>query len=247
MTAKPEDAARQLRSIRRGDGFDRIGVGLAASGYCEPSLPAAVREEFLRPDRLWEPRGEMMKDGSRTTVTELEVEGVPYVFKQYKCVSLRRRLRYALMRTRSIQSWEQGQLLAALGFRVARPLAILVERRFGIPRRSALLMESSRGVSLKELADQDDLARLREARPHLQEFFQRMAAHHLVHGDLSGSNIILDEDNRPTLIDLDGSLLIRSESRFRRAEAEDRVAFMKNWRGHPELAELFEDLRDGAS
>ena len=42
----------------------------------------------------------------------IEVGGELYVLKQYKCMVLRRRLRYALPRTRSMQSWEQDQLMA---------------------------------------------------------------------------------------------------------------------------------------
>lgn len=242
MSEDLQDVVNRLRMIRRGEGCDPLMAGPGATGSCERCLPPLAREEFLRSDLLWQGRGEMLKPGSRTTVTRIECAGVPYVLKQYKRVSLRRRLRYAVMRTRSIQSWEQGRLMAELGLPVARPLAILVERRGGIPGRSALLMEASEGDSIRHLVANGDRARLEAAAPHLRAFFARMAACHLVHGDLSGSNILLDGENRPTLIDFDGSLFLRSAWRFRRALRDERIAFLKNFRDHPELEEFFRDV-----
>ena len=76
-------------------------------------------------------------------------------------------------------------------------------------------------------------SRLETARPYIEEFFARLNECHLIHGDLSGSNVILDEANRPQFIDLDGSRYIRSEGGFRRKSGEDRAIFLKNWRAHP--------------
>lgn len=239
-----EETAELLRSIRAGgDRYERISVGENVSGYCEPSLPAEVREDFLREETLWKPWGEVLKPGSRSTVTEIKLGGVAYVLKQYKRMVLRRRLRYAVTRTRSEQSWEQGQLMAALGLPVGRPLAILVERRFGIPARSKLLMESVRGTAILKVAEEEGgFARLEAARPHLEKFFERMAECQLIHGDLTGSNVFLDEENRPTFIDLDGSRHIRSASAYWRARPEERRSFMKNWKTMPEVDELFRDV-----
>lgn len=239
-----QEAANLLRSIRKvGDRYDRIEAGPNAKGLCERSLPEEVRAEFLREDQLWEARGKVLKPGSRSAVTEIEVGGVRYVLKQYKCMVLRRRLRYALTRTRSMQSWEQGQLMAELGLPVSRPVAILIERKCGIPARSKLLMESVSGTSIKDVAEMEDgPSRLEAARPYIEKFFERLKECHLTHGDLSGSNVILDEENRPQFIDLDGSRYIRSEAGIRRKNGEDRASFMKNWRKNPEVAAIFEGM-----
>lgn len=241
-----QETAELLRSIRGvGERYERISAGSGVTGLCVPTLPAEVRQNFVDEETLWKPWGEVLKPGSRSTVTQIEFGGVPYVLKQYKCMVLRRRLRYAVTRTRSMQSWEQGQLMSELGLRVVRPLAILIERRFGIPARSKLLMESVRGESImKVMAQEGGFSRLEGALPHLQEYFVKMAECHLIHGDLTGSNVLLDEENRPSFIDLDGSRYIRSASAYRRARVGERRSFMKNWKTRPEVDELFQSVME---
>jgi tRNA A-37 threonylcarbamoyl transferase component Bud32 len=240
------DVFQQLKAIRQGAPlFEPLSAGEGVTGWCEKELPEEVKADFLDGDQLWEPRGTVLKPGSRSTVTEIGIGKERYVLKQYKKMVLRRRLRYAVSRTRSEQSWEQGQLLARLGFSVARPLAILVERKWGIPARSKLLMEVATGDSLATLLAAEGPAareRLKAVAPRLREVFARMARLRLIHGDLTASNVIIGEDNKPTFIDLDGSFCVRSEVLYERLREKDVHGLTKNWKEDPVAAEIFDGV-----
>lgn len=241
----PDSASAALRSARRaGDRHEEIAASPHISGRCERILPDAVREILRSPDRLWKP-GKVLKPGSRSTVSLIEADGRSYVLKQYKSLALHRRLRYALTRTRAEQSWETGQAMAALGLPVARPLAVLVERRFGIPARAVLLMEHIEGPSLADLVEGSaDSGTLRDIARQLRETFARMEDHHVVHGDLKASNIIIRAGGRVALIDIDAAEVAVSGARFRRLRGKDRLRFLRNWEKSPEAAEIFRGVFD---
>lgn len=200
--------------------------GLALDGFND-ALLASIN---------WDSKGELLKPGSRSTVTKVKVEDTLYVFKQYKSLRLHRRIRYALTRSRARQSWENGQTMADLGLPVVRPLAFFEESFLGIPGRSLLIMPFQKGTPLDEFSALDEIV------PRLKETFQKMAENEVTHGDLKATNIIVDDQGQPHFIDIDASRIHRSADSYLKARAKDEARFLRNWRDSPEAGEIFRDI-----
>lgn len=186
----------------------------------------------------WNAKGHLLKPGSRSTVTKVEVGDTSYVFKQYKSLKLHRRIRYALTRSRARQSWENGQRMADLGLPVVRPLAFFEESNWGIPGRALLIMPFQHGTPLDEFSPHEKVV------PALKDFFRKMAEHQITHGDLKATNIIVDETGSPHFIDIDASQCHRSTKTYLKARAKDEARFLRNWQNYPEAMEVFRNIFD---
>jgi len=184
----------------------------------------------------WDLKGKVLKAGSRSLVTQVDVGAHSYVFKQYSPLAFRRRLRYALTRSRARQSWENGQMLADLGLPVIRPLAFFEELKLGIPQRSLLIMPFQPGTPI------DEYPQLTQIQPILRKVFMKMAQHQITHGDLKATNIIIDEKAQPHFIDIDASQAHSKKSSYRKARKKDEELFLKNWHDHPENRQIFEGV-----
>ena len=209
------------------------------TGLAEEDLPLPLLELLASPEKRWQARGDILKPGSRSTVSRLRFADADFVIKQYKALQLHRRIRYALTRSRARQSWENGQVMARLGIPVVCPIALMEERSLGIPSRSILVMPYQAGGFLSE-EHLPDIARISAS---LREVFASMKSHRITHGDLKASNIIIDEDLTPHFIDLDATMLHSSTRSFERARSKDEDRFHRNWeQGSPmskALAEVF--------
>ncbi len=217
--------------------YRAIAAADGTTGLAEDTLSPALLALLQRPQELWHPEGAILKPGSRSTVTRLDLGDESFVIKQYKALRFHRRLRYALTRSRARQSWENGQVMARLGIPVARPLALLEETSLGIPGRSIVLMPFQAGTPLSEkhfptIADK------------LHHIFALMRTHHITHGDLKASNILIDQIGDPHFIDLDASLLHSSPASFEKARAKDEARFAKNWDSNPALAQAMAGVFD---
>ncbi|SHI85524.1 tRNA A-37 threonylcarbamoyl transferase component Bud32 [Rubritalea squalenifaciens DSM 18772] len=195
-------------------------------------------------EKTWIAPGESLKQGSRSTVTRIDLEGISYVAKIYKKMPFHRRLRYALTRSRAFQSWETGHAMLEAGIPIARPLAIVEERPMGIPARAALLMENAVGEDLLSLVQRQalDSDQLKEIAAKLQVVFFTMEKKRITHGDFKATNIILDDTLSPTFIDNDAAILHQSQKSYQPAAEKDRKRFMANWQTHPEAQEAFRDV-----
>lgn len=153
-----------------------------------------------------------LKDVSRAlkhskTVTVMAIE------KRDRCPGLvLRRLNYGqrkhkikdlLRPSRVIRSLKQGMQLEAAGVRTPRALAAATVRRFFWPVRAYFLMEKvENAVALRDLVIQRRrLAILAEA---LAETLARMHEAGYSHRDLKMTNILVQDEKIPWIIDLDG-------------------------------------------
>ena len=220
--------------------YRRIVAADGTAGTAEEDLPSALVDFLASPEKLWRPTGDVLKPGSRSTVTRTTVDGTDYVIKQYKAMPFHRRVRYALTRSRARQSWQNGQVMARLGIPVVRPLALLEESSLGIPARAILIMPYQVGDFLSE-AHAPGIAGVATA---LHEVFALMRRHRITHGDLKATNIIIDETGAPHFIDLDATLIHTSEQAFARARAKDEARFRRNWEDGSPLAEALAGVFD---
>ncbi len=203
----------------------------AVQGLATESLPDDLIEQLQ-----WDMPGTILKRGSRSTVTQTDLQALPIVIKQYKTLALHRRLRYALTRSRARQNWETGQAMADLGLPIVRPLGFFEETNFRIPRRALLIAPFQKGITLDQYHAPDTLA------PKLREIFQTMAKNRITHGDLKATNIIIDQEGRPHFIDNDDASLHHSQRRYEKARQKDERQFLRNWESDPALHDLFRNL-----
>lgn len=186
----------------------------------------------------WDLPGDLLKAGSRSTVTRVEVGANAYVFKQYKSLALHRRIRYALTRSRARQSWENGQALADFGLPIIRPIAFFEETFIKVPGRALLIMPFQKGTPLDEYKDMESVA------PKLKAVFNSMARHQVTHGDMKASNIIIAENGDPQFIDIDASLIHRSRTAYLKARQKDKSRFLKNWEGKEKASAILAEVFD---
>lgn len=208
---------------------------------CLPTAPDSVRGFIQDLPLSWQTEGLILKKGSRSTVKLVTLEQQSYVVKIYKKMPLHRRLRYALTKSRAFQSWDCGQLMCAANLPVARPLAIIEERTFGIPGRAALLMEAASGDDLLSIVNNNTLSddELKTVASKLENTFDRMRDLKITHGDMKATNILVDENLELKLIDIDAAKQHCSSSRFLKAKEKDRLRFLANWKNKPLALDIF--------
>ena len=164
--------------------------------------------------------GEVLKAGNSATVVRTGPPR-PVVIKRYNIKNARHALRRMLRRQpRFRRSWMYGQLLGFLKVPVARPLALVEERR-GFWRGVAwLVLEDLEGSHLAAEAAGSGLsdARIEE----VVELFRRLRSFGLSHGDTKATNFLIHH-GRVHLIDLDA--MDFSE----RGLARDVRRFLDNW------------------
>jgi tRNA A-37 threonylcarbamoyl transferase component Bud32 len=114
------------------------------------------------------------------------------------------RLRDALRPTRAERAFWRGLALEAAGVATPRVVAAGRERRLGRPVRAYLVTEAVPGAEtlLRHLEQRRAGNRLLEAR--LADLLARLHAAGYSHRDLKASNVVLDPELHPHLIDLDG-------------------------------------------
>lgn len=210
------------------------------SSHLNPELITFIQEQL--PENA--PHGDVLKPGSRSTVTEVIIHDEVYVLKLYKRLSLRRRLRYALTQTRARQSWQMGITMAELGIPVACPLAILEWFSMGIPTHSSLLMHKIDGPSLTDFIKTANPDATAHIVTQLSNVFSLMKRHRITHGDLKSDNILIDKNLQPHFIDLDASIKHRHSRSYEKHQQKDQIRFMKNWQKLPEVAQAFSCVFD---
>jgi RIO-like serine/threonine protein kinase len=61
------------------------------------------------------------------------------------------------------------------------------------------------------------------------------------HGDMKATNFIVDPENRLWMIDLDSMRLHRNRLVLARRRRQDLERFMRNWKSHPAVADIFNE------
>ncbi len=237
--ARRQRVRRLLRkTLRTATGFQHLeqpGVRIhvvrepTTEGWI-PAVPAWLIED---PEQAMA-SGVVIKAGRTATV--VRIPGPPdLIIKRYNNKSAWHALRRTLApQSRARSAWLNGHRLAALGIAAARPLALIETRRHGLRGPAYLIMAD---------AGQDDLAACvarDQVSPALAErvaqLLASLAAADLAHRDLKASNVLIDEDGAPCLIDLDAM-------RERRGgDPRDVARLLANWAAQP-LNESIQRLR----
>ncbi|KZY37120.1 hypothetical protein A3754_00670 [Alcanivorax sp. HI0083] len=188
---------------------DRMDRGATGSwlAYCE------------KPEAL-----PLLKKGSRISVYANE----HWVVKHYREVGLKARLKQKMKCSRGMISWRQGWLWALLGIPTPRPVMLVEFIRGERAGTSVIVFPKLESIALSRLMEQQ-----RSRAQGLAENVRRWLEHFLwagiSHGDMKAQNILVDEADRISFIDLDGAGF---SSRARWAQVKnqkDKLRFEKNW------------------
>lgn len=186
---------------------------------------------FSRPDAV------MMKNGRSSTVININLDGRELVIKRYNLKNFWHRLRRAMRVTRARKSWRLAQKLNLFYVNTAKPVAYVESNLLGLRGKSYFVTERVRGDDIKKHLQQF------EAQPEtamdvvrrVVAMLRSLARLEVTHGDLKASNIILNENLQPVLIDLDGAAEHASAAGLRKAWNAEVQRFMKNFDDLPAL------------
>ncbi len=193
------------------------------------------------------PGMELYKFGSRSVVGAFELKtGTRVCLKYYFPNRFYKHLSYGIGGSRCQRSWNAAFAFARAGIPTPAPLAMIEWKRFGglWLEKAFLATMAAAGVSLRDhaKAHRGDRARLERVAEKLREYFSRMRRHRLVHGDLKASNILVDDREEISFIDLDAAMTVDSRSRWEMLRKRDERIFAGNWKKDPELAKIFRDV-----
>ena len=93
-------------------------------------------------------------------------------------------------------------------------------------KQSFLACHLAPGTPLCDITDEYVLQKVAS---QLDKTFTTMANYHISHGDLKANNIIVDKENRIRFIDLDGTTILTSPTKWTALWNRDRKRFLKNW------------------
>jgi len=191
--------------------------------------------------------GEVFKQGSRNHSVRVELAGRSYFLKRYNCRGWGYRLGNLLRQSRAVRAWRVHLEFLRRGIPIQEPLLCLEERNFRLLGRSYLLTGFVEGASsLMELWPSLSVDARSSLLRRLGEELGRMHRTGALHGDLKWYNILIRREAatwQPTLVDLDGSRVLRRVSARKAREDIDR--FLRDLEAHesdPRLKTLFEEI-----
>ena len=182
---------------------------------------------------------DIIKDGSRSKVGSYQLaSGREVVLKYYYPTNIVKKLRNRVTQSRCKRSWIAAHGFAHLGIPTPSVLAIAEFYQLGIfNSMSFLATDRAHGIQLRFLEE----SRYEAIAPALTSAFKTMDDYHLAHGDLKNTNIIINEVNEITFVDLDATRFNLRGIFWKRARAYDRFRFHKNWWDRPYAAEILND------
>lgn len=205
--------------------------------------PSAWMQELSAPGRLFDTCvSHILKAGNTCTVGLCDVDGIRLVAKRYNIKSFWHGLSRAWRPSRAARSWSNAHRLGMLGLETARPVA-LVESRWGPLRREAYFFsERVPGRDAFALFGDADvpLETRRQAATAIATMLHKLWRLGLVHGDLKAGNILVTDDGRPVILDLDALFEARCRWQLRRGHARDLRRWMKNWQDAPQTAGMMQ-------
>jgi tRNA A-37 threonylcarbamoyl transferase component Bud32 len=179
-------------------------------------------------------QGETLKLDKAASVTRVRYCGQDLIVKRFTARNRWHSIKRAMRRSRAQNAWNASIAFDQAGIAVPDALMYL-ERRMG-PLRfdSFFVYRAIDGESLLDVLPNVDRVERGALIQQLAYLFGNMRAHHLVHGDMKATNLMVVEE-QIVIIDLD--VAGQCKRLFGRAHARDQRRFLKNWIGNESLIE----------
>ncbi|HTM63115.1 MAG TPA: lipopolysaccharide kinase InaA family protein [Gammaproteobacteria bacterium] len=211
--------------------------GMMRRDHAGPELNAFMQnpeELFTRPDVV------MLKNGRSATVIKVMLDNRELVIKRYNVKNMWHRMRRMFRITRARKSWRLAQKLNLFYVNTALPVGFIEINIFGFRGKSYYVTENIGGSHVRnflQAAQQNSDATVYVIQ-RTAALFRSLARLEMSHGDLKASNIIINADLQPVLIDLDGALEHMSSLSLRKAWRDELQRFMQNFEDLPAFSEL---------
>ena len=205
-----------------------------------------MRTEFLAfvedPDSVFtHPTAKILKAGRSATVVHVILDQRPMVIKRYNIKNIWHRLRRCLRPTRAKSSWRLAQKLNLFHIPTAKPIAFIENKFLCFVGRSYFVTDYIAGNHIGDFflknAEQEDI--IHRIIIRITALLKNLAKLEITHGDLKKSNIIIDQQEQPMLIDLDGAAEHLSISSLHKAWHKEILRFLDNFNDNPILQERF--------
>ena len=182
-----------------------------------------------------------LKAGRSATVIKITLDGRELVIKRYNMKNIWHYLRRCLRPTRAFTSWRLAQKLNLFDIATAKPVAFIEQRYLGLRGKSYYVTEYISGEHvgdyfMRNRAEEDKVA---EMIKRMTALLKNTAKLEITHGDLKITNILVNANEYPMLIDLDGAVEHASLSSLHGAWRKEIKRFLQNFRDQPSLRERF--------
>ncbi|NWK56812.1 hypothetical protein HW115_14410 [Verrucomicrobiaceae bacterium N1E253] len=223
--------------------FELLREGAESWLLCR-DLEPELREQVLSGMDALFAGGTWLKDGNTCSVVEVEVKGRSYIVKRYNRKPWLYRLLHCLATPRALESWSNGHVLRLFGIATPRPLACGVIRSGGLPELAYLVMEKVEGPPLWDLPEDELMEQGSGLAQQFGQLLWSLDTLQATHGDMKGSNLVVDQRDVLTLIDLDGTRFYCTASKHRKKRDKDIRRFLRNWDKMPEVRNMFSRVID---
>ena len=212
--------------------------GISARENAGPEFAAFL----LHPELAFiHPTARILKSGRSATVVQLRLDCRDIVVKRYNIKNVWHFLRRCFRITRAQSSWHLAHKLVLFGMKTAKPLAFIENKFLGFSGKSYYVTEYIRGKHIGDFIqahnDQNDL--LNQIVYKTSALLKNLAKLSVTHGDLKKTNILVDQNNQPVLIDLDGAVEHLSVSSLHRAWHDEIRRFLDNFAQQKQLLDQF--------
>ncbi len=198
-------AGREMRRcLRTNARYLRIKTGKYLAMFNRNLCEGAEPIDFIeRIDALMD-KGQILKNGDTTHVSQLRWHDKNIVVKRYNHRGLTHSLRHTIKGSRARRAWLNAHRLRILGIATPKPLAYIEQRKGPLVWKSYLVTEFVRGQRLSILLRDNSIAEndCSKVTQQIKGVLDNLEKHRIIHGDLKCSNILISNSN-PMLTDLD--------------------------------------------
>lgn len=200
---------------------------------------------FLKnPDLVFQhPDAKILKAGRSSTVIKIKLDKRDFVIKRYNIKNFWHQVRRSLRATRAAVSWRLAQKLHLFGIKTAKPVAFIETRFLGLRSKSYYVTEYVSGEHAGEFISRHDGQdeKIMSIVRHITTLLKDTAKVEITHGDLKITNILINTQEQPVLIDLDGASEHLSLSSLRGAWRKEIKRFLENFDEQPAIKEKFKE------
>lgn len=188
------------------------------------------------------PTAQLLKNGRSSTVVKVMLDDKTLVIKRYNLKNLWHRLRRCMRSTRAFHSWRLAHKMKLFGIPTATPVAYLEDSIAGLKGKSYYVMEYVPGEHAGDFfVGIQDSQTTQDVIQRIINLLRNLRKLEVTHGDLKMTNILIDNQYQPVLIDLDGAAEHRSVSGLNDAWQQEIKRFLENFRDIQVVRKKFEE------